>query len=220
MVTAGVSVVTAAGVSVVAAVVGLDVPEAAPVPPVLAIVPCIGARTITARAKQTLLCPLLPILLMFPLLPVRPLEFMWRKVVPGKHCAKTVTRAPDPRPFTLAAAVVVLPDVVPDEVPEPLLEPVPEPVVVAVATGVSVAAIVAVAIGVSVTAIVGAAVALVVELLDELLDELPVVLFDVPLPPVLLMKPVAPQPHIRVLERRMYVCGPLPVSIVRVLPAE
>ncbi len=78
MVTAGVSVVTAVGVSVVAEVVGLDVPVAlAPAPPVLAMVPLEGPRTITASARQTLpwsllLLPLMPLLVVFLWLRPRP----------------------------------------------------------------------------------------------------------------------------------------------------
>ena len=105
----------------------------------------------------------------------------------------------------------VLPDVVPVELPVP---PVP-PVVVAVAAGVGEAAAVAVPV------------AVVLELvLDELLEgplELllePAVLLELALPPVLVMKPVEPQPHISVLARKRYVWGPLAVSSVRERPNE
>lgn len=214
MVTAGVSVVAAVGVSVVEPVPLLDValpvavPLLAPLPPVLAIVPEAGPRTITARATQTLFCSLLLPLPVWPL-PVRRLEFMWRKVEPGKHCANTVTRAPVARPFTLAAAPVVVEPLVlldepvlPELLPvEPVVPPVP-PVVVAVAIGVSVAAGLAVAAGLPVAVAAEALLddPVLLELLDEPVPVLPLLLL-LTLPPVLVMKPVAPQPHIRVLAR-------------------
>jgi hypothetical protein len=108
--------------------------------------------------------------------------------------------------LTLEAAPVVVvlfvePDVVPVELPVP---PVP-PVVVAVAAGVGEAAAVAVPV------------AVVLELvLDELLEEP----LELALPPVLVMKPVEPQPHISVLARKRYVWGPLAVSSVRERPGE
>ena len=179
-------------------------------PPVAAMVPAIGERTITAKAKQTLFWPC------FSPLPVSPAEFMWRKAEPGKHSAKTVTRDPEPRPLTLEAAPVVvvlfvLPDVVPVELPVP---PVP-PVVVAVAAGVGEAAAVAVPVAVVLELVLD-------ELLEEPLELLlePAVLLELALPPVLVMKPVEPQPHISVLARKRYVWGPLAVSSVRERPGE
>lgn len=211
MVTAGVSVVAAVGDSVVAALVALDVPLGAAVPPVAGTVPLIGARTITARAKQTLFCPLLLALLFLPL-PVSRLEFMCRKVAPGKHSANTVTRAPVPRPLTDVAAPVL---------PDELLVPVPE---LPLVPGVAVAVVppeagVAVLLG---AAVVGEAVALLLELLElELLELLLEPLLELLLlPPVLATNDVAPQPHIRVVFRKMYVCGPLAVSIVSMEPGE
>ena len=156
----------------------------APLPPVAAIVPLIGVRTITARARHTLLSPL-------ALLPfsVSRLEFICRNIVPGKHSANTVTRAPAPRPFTLEAAPVV---VVLEFVP--LLE-LPEPLVLGVAVAVA-----PLEFGVAVAVVpLGLVVGLALALLLELLELLEVV----PLPPVFATNDVAPQPHMRVLPLRI-----------------